>query len=265
MSWRTTTSARGEHRVGRGLVSGLPVEAVVVGLAGEVVADHRRGRVERGADVHDGGQRLVLDVDELERVPGRVPVLGDDEGHLLALEADLVGGQHRLHVVGQRRHPGQAALGEHRAGDDQLHLRVRLGGADVHAHDPPVGDRRAEDRQVQHAGQLDVVDEAALAADEPRVLLAQHPAVAHRLAVVVDELGGHGWSSTVTTSGCRPPRRRPTGPTGRSRRSRCSGRSDRRWPPGSPAPTGPGCGRAGPGRSSASPGCRTRTAARGTP
>ena len=37
-------------------------------------------------------------------------------------------------------------------------------------------------------GQLDVVDVPALAADEARVLLAQHPAVADRLLVVVVEL-----------------------------------------------------------------------------
>ncbi len=66
------------------------------------------------AYVDDRGQHLVVDVDQLEGVAGGVPVLGDDEGDLLALEADLVGGQHGLHVVGQGRHPGQALLGEHR-------------------------------------------------------------------------------------------------------------------------------------------------------
>ena len=55
-----------------------------------------------------GGQDVVLDVDQLERVARRVAVLGDDERDLLALEAHLVGGQHGLDVVGQRRHPGQA-------------------------------------------------------------------------------------------------------------------------------------------------------------
>jgi hypothetical protein len=38
--------------------------------------------------------------------------------------------------------------------------------------DPGVGQRRAQDRQVQHAGQVDVVDEPTSAADEPGVLLA---------------------------------------------------------------------------------------------
>jgi hypothetical protein len=44
---------------------------------------------------------------------------------------------------------------------------------------------------VQHAGQLDVVDVPAAAADEPRVLLAQHPAVADRVLIVA--LGPAVW------------------------------------------------------------------------
>ncbi len=58
--------------------------------------------------------------------------------------------------------------------------------------------------QVQHAGQLQVVDVAALAADEARVLLAQHPAVPDGLAVVVLERrlalvdGGHELASSRT-------------------------------------------------------------------
>ena len=135
-----------------------------------------------------GWQHVVLDVDQLERVPGRVAVLGDDEGDLLALEADPVGGQHGLHVVGQRRHPGEALLGQVGAGDDGLHLGMGLGGADVDADDVRVRDRRAQDREVQHARQLEVVDVPAHAADEARVLLAQHPAVADGVLVVVGVL-----------------------------------------------------------------------------
>ena len=70
----------------------------------------------RGVD--HGRQRLVLDVDQLERVARGVAVVGDDERDLLALEAHLVGGQHGLDVVRQRRHPGQAQRLEVLAGDD---------------------------------------------------------------------------------------------------------------------------------------------------
>ena len=100
----------GERGVGRGLVAGLPVEDVVVGLAGQVVADHRGAGVQRPLGVDHRRQRLVLDADELQGVAGRVAVLGDHERDLLALVADLVGGQHGLHVAwtGSASRPGRA-------------------------------------------------------------------------------------------------------------------------------------------------------------
>ncbi len=58
-----------EGRVGRGPVAGRPVEDVVVLLAGHVVADHRGTGVQRPGRVHHHGQRLVLDLDQLQRVP----------------------------------------------------------------------------------------------------------------------------------------------------------------------------------------------------
>ena len=143
----------GERGLGGRRVAGLPVEAVVVGLALEVGADHRRVGVERLAGVDDGVERVVVDVDELQRVAGRVAVLGDDERHLLTLEAHLVGGQHGLHVVGQRRHPRQALLGQVGTGHHGLDLRMCLGRRHIDADDPGVRVRRAQDRQVQHARQ----------------------------------------------------------------------------------------------------------------
>ena len=82
-------------------------------LALDLVAHERGVGVERPAGVDHRRQRLVLDVDQLERVACRVAVLGDDEGDLLALVAHLVGGQHGLHVGRQRRHPGQLEPVEH--------------------------------------------------------------------------------------------------------------------------------------------------------
>ena len=93
MSWVTTTSALAKTASVSSLSARLPVEDVVVGLAFLVVADDGRVGVERVRGVDDRGQRLVVDVDELERVACRVAVLGDDEGDLLALEAHLVGGE----------------------------------------------------------------------------------------------------------------------------------------------------------------------------
>ena len=164
-----------ERGVGGRGVARLPVEDVVVGL----VAHARRVGVQRVAGVDHGGQRRVLDVDQRERVAGGVAGLGDDERHLLPLVAHLVGGEHGLHVVRERGHPGEAALGELLAGDDGAHERMRLGGQRVDGDDPGTGVRAAQHGGVQHAGQGDVVDEPPAAAHEPGVFLPRHPTEAH--------------------------------------------------------------------------------------
>ena len=116
----------GERAVGGLLVAGLPQRAgQVVDLTVLVVADQRRVRVERLARVDHRGQRLVLDVDQRERVPGGVLVDGDHERDLLTLEADLVAGEHGLGVVGDRRHPGETQRLEVLGGDDRGDAGVR--------------------------------------------------------------------------------------------------------------------------------------------
>ena len=99
-----------EGAVGRFLVAGLPVVDAVVGLVFLVVANQRRAGLERAERVDDSGQRLVVDVDELQRIVRDIPILGDDAGDLLALEAHLVGGEDGLSVARQRRHPRQIVL-----------------------------------------------------------------------------------------------------------------------------------------------------------
>ena len=112
---------------------------------------------------------------------------------------------------------------------------------DVHRHDPGVRQRAAQDRAVQHARQLDVVHEQALAADEPRVLLAaaaaRRPCRASARSARVR--GGHDGTSPAPAAepdgACRP-----TGSSGRCSRSRCTGRSGPRWPRGSAPRDGSG-------------------------
>ena len=170
----------GEDRVGGRLVARAPVEDVVA--VRQVLPDHRRARFEGGRRVGQGRQRLVVDRDQLQRIPGRVPVRGHHEGDLLALETHLVGGQHGLHVTEQRGHPRQVPFGQISAGQHRGHGRVGAGRAGVDRDDPGVRERAAQDRAVQHAGPRDVVDERALAPDEPGVLLARDRpvSVAHR-------------------------------------------------------------------------------------
>ena len=171
----------GERAVGRRLVAGLPGRArEVVALAGLVVADQRRVGVERLARVDDRRQRVVLDVDQRERVVGRVLVGRDHERDLLALEADLVAGEHGLRVVGDRRHPREPERLEVLGGDDGGDVGMRERRRRVDREDARVRVRAAQDRAVDHPRQLDVVEVGARAADEARVLLALQAAEADR-------------------------------------------------------------------------------------
>ena len=108
----------GERLLRRLRVARLPVVDPVVGLALLVVADAAAPSVERRLRADHDRQRLVVDVDQLERVVRDVRVLGDHAGDLLALHAHLVGREHGLRVAGERRHPGEVVLGEQLARDD---------------------------------------------------------------------------------------------------------------------------------------------------
>ncbi|CAB4880761.1 unannotated protein [freshwater metagenome] len=94
----------------------MDVRNAVIGLA-LVVADDRRTGIHGALGIHDRLERLVVDVDELDGVLGDVARLGDDVGDLLALEPHLVGGEHRLGVVRQGRHPREVVTEERRTGD----------------------------------------------------------------------------------------------------------------------------------------------------
>ena len=154
------------------------------GLALEVVADDRRVGFERRADVDHRIEIVVLDVDQFERVACRIAVLGDDERDLLVLEAHLVGGEHGLDVVRQRRHPRQVLLGQVGTRDDGNHLRVSFGGGLVDADDACMCERRSQDREVQHARELHVVAVLAHSSNEPGILLAEHATEADGLVIV---------------------------------------------------------------------------------
>ena len=114
----------------------------------------------------------VVDDDRVARVLSLVAGLGDDRRDLLALEANLVCGQHGLRVIGQRWHPGQLVLRHELARDHRDHPRHAGGGASVDGLEARMRMWAAQDRHVQHARQREVVDVVALAVEEARVLLA---------------------------------------------------------------------------------------------
>ena len=162
-------------RLGEGLVRGLlvarlPVVDVVVGLPFLLVADDGRALLEGLLRGRDRLQRLVVDVDQLAGVLGDVGGLGDHRRHLLALEAHLVRGENGLRVAREGRHPGEVVLREELAGDDRDDALDRLGAGGVDRVDAGVRERAAQELQVEHSRQHDVVEVVALAADEAGVL-----------------------------------------------------------------------------------------------
>ena len=147
--------------------------------------DERRPGLAGRLEVGDGRQRLVVDVDEPDGVLGHVAVVGHDERDQLAHVAHLVDRQRPLGPrMGQARmrdqeRRGLVELAELGGGQDQVHARQRAGASRVDRADARVRVRAAEAGGVEHAAGLDVVDERAQAAEEPRVLVSRDARADH--------------------------------------------------------------------------------------
>ena len=149
------------------------IERQVVAQLG---VDRGCGRIERLLLVGDRNQLVPFDGDQLRRVLGLRPALGNDGYDRLALPDRFLLGQQRL-----RR--GAVTGPVQRNADEGLAHRVELGrgkhGDDTRC-DPSRFDfdgaqrgvrvRAAHEAGVQHARQLDVVEIAALPAQQPREL-----------------------------------------------------------------------------------------------
>ena len=174
--------AQHDRRVGERLLGRTPcprrgrVEDPGVRLVRTLVLVHQRGTVGQGLlHVQHHRQRLVLDLDGGERVHRAGPVAGHHHGDRLADVAYLVGGERRVvgvddvrgHWPGARQaHRGQVARGER-----GHHARLPQCRSGVHIDQTGVRHRAAQDRQVQHAGQRDVLRPHRPASDQPGVLL----------------------------------------------------------------------------------------------
>ena len=146
----------------------LPLDEIVIRARvmdkGRVVLLARRGSVTTG-------NGLVIDLDEVHRVFGSGPILGDDGADRLAAEPHLVDGEPVLHRLAAGKAVGHAAewidlskkLLARQHLDDAGQLS-RLGGID--GIKPGVGVLAAQERHVVHARQLDVVEKAAIALDQ---------------------------------------------------------------------------------------------------
>ena len=144
----------------------------------------RRARRQRGRGRRARGQRLVDDVDALERVAGDVRVVADHERDGLADVADDVARDRRLQIAVRARRRGDAVRDDRvrrhvRRREDRVHAGKVERALDIDRDQPRVRVRRPQDDGVEHAGHADVVGElpapldVPLAAD-PGMRLADH-------------------------------------------------------------------------------------------
>ena len=120
--------------------------------AGRIVQDRRVGLLGRDRIDHRG-QRLVIDVYEIQRVLGLVAVGGTDDRDRLTDVAHLVDGHaaivHRRGLEANDEVPG--VLGEFGPGHDRLDSWLLQGLRDVDGEDARVRMRRAQDGGMQRA------------------------------------------------------------------------------------------------------------------
>jgi hypothetical protein len=160
--------------------------------------ENRRVLVECVARVGDHLERLVVDLDELGRVAGRLACVRHDRSDGLADEARLPDGEAEvLQVRARGRRDLEERVGQQGdlvACERPVHTGVLERLRDVDRSDLGVGVRRANEVDVAHVVALDVVEEEALALDEPLVLLARDvlagPAAPGLALLDDDRLGG---------------------------------------------------------------------------
>ena len=159
-------------------VVGVPLAADDV--ARNRVELQRRSGGQRLLHVDDDRQRVVVDVDQLDRVDGLGARLGDDHRDRLADEPDPVGRERRPGAGGvdlEEQVPRrQVQVGGREDADD---TRRRASGLDVGDVDPRVREGTSYERQVEGAVDDHVVDVVALALHEIGVLDARDR-VAHQ-------------------------------------------------------------------------------------
>ena len=169
---------RAEHLVRLG-ERGVDIAVAEQPVAGEVarhlVVQLRCVRLERALRIDDRRQRLVLDLDQVDRILGDVAVARHDRRHRLTDEAGLVG---RHAVVAHRRGrddgEGRRPLGDLPPSQTADHAVEGERLAEIDACDPGVGVRAAEDRRMMDVRNLEVVDERAAAGQQPRILMPRN-------------------------------------------------------------------------------------------
>src|SRR5712671_3762741 len=172
--------------IGRLLVSEHQPDA---DIAGGFVPHEGGTHSCRGIEARDRGEDLIVDVDELGGIARLAPSLCDHKRYAIADMPGTIARQHRshramalgaAHVLGHEQRRERTKLCDIGAGQNAQHAwsGPRAGRVDV--IDAGMGMRRLHDMAISLPRQIDVVDIAALAADESRVFNA-----ANRLAYTV--------------------------------------------------------------------------------
>lgn len=161
--------------------SGIPVrQGQGTGeVVGPVLEDPGGAFCEGVVQVGDRGKRLVVDIDQLQRVLGDVAVLGDDGSDALAHPTDGVvsEGWRGGDALVRNRTPddghGPRDSCEVSPGDHVVDARQRLGLGDVDAHDSRMGEGAAQNCPLRHALDRDVIDELGMPTEQSGILRAQ--------------------------------------------------------------------------------------------
>ena len=167
------------------LERGVDVAAAGDGVGVGDVRIERTGVGQRRAGFHrlfgvgHGGQRIVVDVDRVDRIARDVRIGRDHDRHGVADEVDAVARQDgvlgRLEIGnrGGARHQAARSV-DVGAGQDGDDARDRARGGDVDASDARVRVRAAQDGRMEHPGQAQVVDVGRQPLDQARILDPLH-------------------------------------------------------------------------------------------
>ena len=136
----------------------------------------RRARIHRRLDVEHVREWFVVDLDQTDRVLGDVPARRHHTDYWMTLEHGDIR-RHRVEPqvrrIGDRpKHADRvAALDDVRTHEDVLDALERNGFGHIDGPDPRVRERATSHRHVKAVPGVHVVGEAALAPQQPVVLL----------------------------------------------------------------------------------------------
>ena len=152
-------------------------------VVGAFVPDGGRSRRDGLCRVGHRGQRLIVDLEALGRILGLPHRFGHHQRHRIADVADPAASQPGMRTREQGRavrslarqvdfHRAQSVARHVVAGVDSQHARRLQCRLQIDRADMGVGVRRTNQHRVGLPGQIDVVDKAAAAAQQSRILEA---------------------------------------------------------------------------------------------